>query len=73
MAVPATTTTTSTSDVLHFEDHSHLSTESIAKTVARYQREHPSSHPMSTAAKFQKMVVRHKVVLVTNDMLHLCA
>jgi hypothetical protein len=28
---------------------------------------------MSTAAKFQKIVVRHKVVLVTNDMLHLCA
>ena len=72
MTVPATATTTSTSDILHFANHSRLSTESIAKAVARHQREHPSSHPMSTAAKFQNIVVRNKVLEVPNDMLHLC-
>ena len=40
MAVSATTIP-STSDVLHFEGHSQLSAEEVAKAVAWHKREHP--------------------------------
>ena len=40
MAVSAATIP-STSDVLHFEGHSQLSAEEVAKAVARHKREHP--------------------------------
>jgi hypothetical protein len=40
MAVSATTIP-STIDVLHFEGHSQLSAEEVAKAVARHKREHP--------------------------------
>jgi hypothetical protein len=57
MAVSGTTTP-STSDVLHFEDHSRLSAEEIAKAVARHQREHPNIQMMNAAAKSQKTTPR---------------
>lgn len=48
---PSTTTATTTapagSDVLHSENHSRLTTEDIAKAVARHKREHPN--PVGTA------------------------
>jgi hypothetical protein len=57
MAVSGTTTP-STSDVLHFEGHSRLSAEEIAKAVARHQREHPNIRMMNAAAKSQKTIPR---------------
>jgi hypothetical protein len=49
--VASVTTNPSTSDVLHFEGHSQLSAEEIAKAVARHKREHPDSGARNSSAK----------------------
>jgi hypothetical protein len=41
MTVPGTTAP-ATNDVLHSQNHSHLTTADIAKAVARHKREHPN-------------------------------
>lgn len=40
-----------TNDVLHFENHSKLSAEEIAKAVAHHKRHDGGDHPQNTAAK----------------------
>ncbi|HEX4066803.1 MAG TPA: hypothetical protein VHZ09_12340 [Acidobacteriaceae bacterium] len=50
MTVPATTTP-AINDVLHNEQHSHLSIQEIAKAVARHKREHPTKAAPTVAAK----------------------
>ena len=52
MTTPAPSSTTPTptptpvpGDVLHNENHSRLTTQDIAKAVARYHREHPNQTP----------------------------
>jgi hypothetical protein len=42
---PTTTPTPVPGDVLHNENHSRLTTQDIAKAVARYHREHPNQAP----------------------------
>lgn len=59
MAIPATATPSTSNDVLHFENHSRLSAEEIAKAVARHQREHPNRRTANVAAEPQKTTPRH--------------
>lgn len=59
MAVPETKDTSVTSDVLHFEDHSRLTPEEIAKAVARHRREHPQESSKKKASKSAKPPTRH--------------
>lgn len=57
MATSATTNLP-TNDVLHSEEHSHLSAEEIAKAVARHKREHPDHGPSNLPAKSQMAASR---------------
>ena len=48
------TNTTPSSDVLHSENHSKLTTEQIAKAVARHNKNHSADKATNAAAKANK-------------------
>jgi hypothetical protein len=56
------TNTDPQSDVLHPENHSRLSSEEIAKAVARHNKHHPAAKTESTAAKAQTAQAKAKKV-----------
>lgn len=45
-------------DVLHFENHSRLTAEEIAKAVDRHKREHPDTRGKNATGKHQKTTPR---------------
>ena len=56
------TNTDPQSDVLHSESHSRLSSEEIAKAVARHNKHHPADKAESIAAKPQTAQAKAKRV-----------
>ena len=54
------TNTDPQSDILHSENHSRLSSEEIAKAVARHNKNHPAAKVENATAKAQNTSLKAK-------------